>query len=80
MSKTTKTTPAKTTPAKTKAAKSLIGKTYTIPAGTRVTRAGITAKRKTTNNVTVLSQELTSGGKTRIVWKSMGLTASAIIG
>lgn len=56
----------------------LIGKSYTIKAGTRVTRAGSTSTRKTPSTVTIRRVEA-KGNKTRVYWKSNGLTASATI-
>lgn len=57
----------------------IVGKQITIPAGTRVTRAGVTAKRTVATRVTVLRTEATRTGKTRAYWKSHGLLASATL-
>jgi Tfp pilus assembly major pilin PilA len=66
MKKTTKTT-------------SLVGRQLTITPGTRVTTTGQTVTRKQKSTVTVRAIETTRNGKTRIVWKSMGYRATAVI-
>ena len=58
---------------------SYVGSTFTIPAGTRVTRNGLVLTQQRTRDVTVRSQGLTRTGKTRIVWKSLGYRASATL-
>jgi len=54
------------------AAKNYVGKTLTIKAGTKVTRAGVTTKRTTDSQVTVRAQEIVRG-KLRVYWKSNGV-------
>ncbi len=61
------------------AKKSLVGRQVTIPAGTRVTRAGETSKRRASSTVTVRAVEQTRNGNTKIYWKSNGLRASAVL-
>jgi Tfp pilus assembly major pilin PilA len=61
------------------ATKTLVGKTVTIKAGTRVTVCGIATKRERDSQVTVRAEEAARDGKTRIFWKSCGYTASALI-
>lgn len=55
------------------------GRKVTIPAGTRVTRLGQTSKRTQDSKVTVRAVEQTKTGKTRVVWKSHGYLASAVL-
>lgn len=55
------------------------GRQVTIPAGTRVTRAGITSRRSNPSTVTVRSVEFTRAGNPKISWKSNGLRASAVL-
>jgi len=57
-----------------------VGRKVTIKTGTRVHREGKTAIQKRTTKVTIHEQEVTSAGKTRIVWNSMGYRASTIVG
>lgn len=59
-------------------AKNYIGKSLTIKEGTKVTRAGRTASRKSSSVVTILAQDV-SRGKTRVFWKSHGVQASTTI-
>ena len=61
-------------------ANSYVGRTVAITPGTRVTTAGRTYTRKIGTNVTVRAQETTRTGKTRIVWKSHGYRATAVLG
>jgi hypothetical protein len=56
-----------------------VGRQVTIPAGTRVTRAGITQTRQTPSIVTVRAMETTRAGNPKIYWKSNGLRASAVL-
>jgi hypothetical protein len=58
--------------------KNLVGKTVTIPAGTKVTVQGTTAKRATAATVTVRAQAETRTG-TKITWKSNGYMATAVL-
>lgn len=62
-----------------KTTSSYIGTTLTITPGTRVTTTGRTVTRKQKSTITVRGQETTRSGKTRIVWKSMGYRATAVI-
>jgi hypothetical protein len=62
-----------------KTTKTLVGKTVTIPAGTKVTTRGVTAKRATPSTVTVRAIETTRSGKTVAIWKSNGYKASAVL-
>lgn len=59
--------------------KSLVGKTITIPAGTRVSRLGETNKRSAPSTVTVKRVATTKGGNTKVFWKSHGYAASAVL-
>ena len=56
-----------------------IGRQVTIPAGTRVTRAGVTTKRSSDSTVTVRNLEQTRAGNPKIYWKSNGLMAYAVL-
>lgn len=59
--------------------KNYVGKQITIQAGTKVLRAGKTAKRSIDTIVTIRSQENVKGGKTRVFWKSNGLRTSTVL-
>jgi hypothetical protein len=56
-----------------------VGRQVTIPAGTRVTRNGVTTKRVQDSVVTVRAVEFTRNGNPKIYWKSHGLSASAVL-
>jgi ribosomal protein L16/L10AE len=56
-----------------------VGRQVTIKAGTRVTSLGRTLTRKSDSTVTIRAIEKARNGKTRILWKSMGYTASALV-
>jgi hypothetical protein len=56
-----------------------VGRQVTIPAGTRVTRNGVTTKRVQDSVVTVRAVEFTRSGNPKIYWKSHGLSASAVL-
>lgn len=56
------------------------GSKVTIPAGTRVSRRGSTARRDFSTVVTVRKVEKTRAGRTKVYWKSHGYRASAILG
>lgn len=56
-----------------------VGRQVTIPAGTRVTRAGQTSSRTSDSKVTVRAVEYTRTGNPKIYWKSNGLRASAVL-
>lgn len=56
-----------------------VGRQVTIPAGTRVTRAGQTSSRSTESTVTVRAVEYTRSGNPKVYWKSNGLRASAVL-
>jgi sporulation protein YlmC with PRC-barrel domain len=58
---------------------SLVGKKITLKAGTRVTSLGKTVARTAPTEVTVRAVETTRSGNTRIVWKSRGYRATAVI-
>ena len=62
-----------------KTTKIAVGRQVTIPAGTKVTRAGSTTKRSLDSTVTVRSVEYTRSGNPKIYWKSNGLRASAVL-
>jgi len=59
--------------------RSFVGRQIVIPAGTKVNRLGVTAKRTSESVVTVRRTEQTRTGKTRIFWKSCGYPASTVI-
>jgi hypothetical protein len=61
------------------ATKSLVGKTITIKAGTRVTSQGASSVRARDAQVTVRAVETARNNKLRVFWKSNGYTASALI-
>lgn len=61
------------------AKKITVGSQIAIPAGTRVTRLGVTSKRAVDTTVTVREVAVTRTGKTRVFWKSHGYLASAVI-
>jgi hypothetical protein len=56
-----------------------VGSKVLIETGTRVHREGKPAVQKRSSKVTVSKQEITTKGKTRIVWMSQGYRASTII-
>jgi len=56
-----------------------VGNRVTVPAGTRVTINGETNRRVRDTNVTVLEVEQTKAGNTKVIWKSMGYRASAVL-
>ena len=65
---------------KTQAAKAItVGSVVTIPAGKRVNRAGTASTRQVAIQVTVRGVESARNGKTRVFWKSHGVTANALI-
>jgi hypothetical protein len=61
-------------------ANTYVGTTFTIPAGATVVRNGVTFTQQRTRNVTVRGSTLTRKGNTRIIWKSLGYKASALLG
>lgn len=56
-----------------------IGKYIAIPSGAKVRKAGFTTTRDRTTYVTVRGQEPARNGKTRVFWKSHGVTASTLL-
>jgi hypothetical protein len=65
---------------KTTTPTNLIGTNFTIPAGTRVTCNSTKLIQKRTSTVTVVDQEITNSGKTRIVWHRGNRRATALLG
>ena len=63
----------------TKSSKITTGRQVTIPAGTRVTRNGVTTRRTSPSTVTIRAVEFTRSGNPKIYWKSNGLRASAVL-
>jgi S-adenosylmethionine:tRNA-ribosyltransferase-isomerase (queuine synthetase) len=59
--------------------KTLVGKSITIKAGTKVRTLGTTVSRTRDTQVTVRATETAKNGKTRVFWKSNGYQASALI-
>lgn len=55
------------------------GKTIRLKAGTFVNRAGQLSKRQADSYITVRRAEPARNGKTRVYWKSMGYTVSALV-
>jgi hypothetical protein len=56
-----------------------VGNQVTLPAGTRVTINGETTRRIRDTVVTVRDIEQTRTGNTKVIWKSMGYRASAVL-
>ncbi len=56
-----------------------VGAQIVINAGKAVTTRGQTRKRKVSTVVTVRKIEKNAAGRTRIVWKSMGYRATALV-
>lgn len=63
-----------------KTTNSYVGTTFTIPAGATVVRNGVVTTQQRTSTVTVRASTVTRGGNTRIIWKSLGYKASALLG
>ena len=56
-----------------------VGRQITIPAGSRVTRAGVTQTRSSESTVTIRAVEYTRAGNAKVYWKSNGLRASTVL-
>jgi hypothetical protein len=56
-----------------------VGNRVKLPAGTRVTTKGKTTRRIRGTTVTVRDIEKTRAGNTKVIWKSMGYRASAVL-
>ena len=56
-----------------------VGSQFIVRAGKSVTTRGQTRRRKISTVVTVRSIEKNAQGRTRIVWKSMGYRATALV-
>jgi hypothetical protein len=60
-------------------AKTIVGKSITIKAGTKVRVQGSTVARTRDTKVTIRATEVAKNGKTRIFWKSNGYQASTLV-